>query len=78
MKGKVKFGKVDATENENLARKFGVQGYPTIKIFDYGNKASPSDALPYEGAREAGALKIKANELLDKADIEPDLWELTN
>jgi protein disulfide-isomerase A6 len=78
MKGKVKFAKVDATENTDLARKFGVQGYPTIKYFDYGEKSSPRDAKPYEGAREAAGLKAFASDLLDKADIEPDLWELFN
>lgn len=76
LKGKVKFAKVDATENEQLARKFGVQGYPTIKYFNYGDKASPQDAKPYEGARDASAIKAFANELLDRADIQPDLWEL--
>ena len=75
-RGKVKFAKVDATENEQLARKFGVQGYPTIKYFNYGDKASPQDAKPYEGARDASAIKAFANDLLDRADIQPDLWEL--
>ncbi len=76
MKGKVKFGKVDATENEQLARRFGVQGYPTIKYFDYGNKASASDAKPYEGGRDATAIKAFVGDLLNKADIEPDIWEI--
>jgi protein disulfide-isomerase-like protein len=53
LKGKVKFAKVDATENEQLARKSGVSGYPTIKYFGYGSKSSPSDAKPYEGGRDA-------------------------
>lgn len=78
MKGKVKFAKVDATENEKLARKFGVSGYPTIKYFEYGDKASPSDAKPYEGPRDAAGIKAFASDLLDKADIQPDLWELHN
>lgn len=78
LKGKVKFAKVDATENEQLARRFGVQGYPTIKYFDYGDKASAADAKPYEGARDAAGIKAFASDLLDKADVEPDLWELHN
>lgn len=36
MKGKVKFGKVDATVEKRLASRFGVQGYPTIKYWKYG------------------------------------------
>ena len=32
----VHIGKVDATENSNLAQKYGVQGYPTLKYFVSG------------------------------------------
>ena len=78
LKGKVRFAKVGATENESLARRFGVQGYPTIKYFDYGKKSSPSDAKPFEGGRDAAAIKAFASDLLNKADIEPDLFELIN
>merc|ERR1711981_1514968 len=41
--GKVKVAKVDCTENQGLAQRFGVQGFPTIKIFNAGNKGSPED-----------------------------------
>ena len=47
MKGKVKFAKADATENQMLAQRFGVQGYPTIKYFDYGTGKSDSSAADY-------------------------------
>ena len=47
MKGQVKFAKVDATENQALAQRFGVQGYPTIKYFDYGKGKSDSSAQTY-------------------------------
>jgi len=36
LKGKVKIGKVDATVESALAQRFGVQGYPTIKYWNYG------------------------------------------
>lgn len=78
LKGQVKFAKVDCTENEGLARKFGVQGYPTIKYFDYGSKASPSDAQDYQGGRTAPDIKGFASDLLNKADIEPEIHELNN
>lgn len=39
--------KVDATENEKLAQRFGVEGYPTIFTFRHGVKSE------YDGPREA-------------------------
>jgi len=78
MKGKVRFAKVDADSNKGLAQRFGVQGYPTIKYFNYGRKSSVSDAKPYESGRDAVSIKAFASDLLDKADIEPDLFELIN
>merc|ERR1712018_1017852 len=41
--GKVKVAKVDCTENQGLAQRFGVQGFPTIKKFLPGQKDSPED-----------------------------------
>lgn len=52
LKGQVKLGKVDATVESGLAQRFGVSGYPTIKVFGYGTK-SDSSAKPYEAGREA-------------------------
>jgi len=40
--------KVDATENKDLAQRFGVEGYPTIKWFPKGSLAGEA----YEGKRE--------------------------
>lgn len=48
LKGKdVVLGMVDATVETELGTKYGVQGYPTLKVFSQG---SPSD---YEGGRKA-------------------------
>eukprot|EP01012_Entosiphon_sulcatum_P030678 TRINITY_DN37_c0_g1_i1.p1 TRINITY_DN37_c0_g1~~TRINITY_DN37_c0_g1_i1.p1 ORF type:complete len:496 (+),score=126.46 TRINITY_DN37_c0_g1_i1:51-1490(+) len=41
-------GKVDATQEQELAEKHGVRGYPTIKVFQNG------DPTEYEGGRTAG------------------------
>ncbi|KAG5879996.1 hypothetical protein JTB14_010115 [Gonioctena quinquepunctata] len=43
----IKLGKVDATEEQDLAEQFGIRGYPTLKFFRNG---SPSE---YAGGRQA-------------------------
>ena len=47
----VYLGVVDATVESNLANQYGVQGYPTIKIFPGGKNKSATDAISYEGGR---------------------------
>jgi protein disulfide-isomerase A6 len=42
LKGQVRLGKVDATVETGLAQRFGVKGYPTIKVFEYGADKSDS------------------------------------
>ena len=60
---------VDATENQDLASQFGVQGYPTIKYFPAGSK-EPEE---YTGGRTADTIvewvneKIGARRVVKKA-----------
>ncbi|KAA8594499.1 hypothetical protein FQN60_011634 [Etheostoma spectabile] len=46
----VRLGKVDATEETELAQDYGVRGYPTIKFFKGGEKESPKE---YSAGRQA-------------------------
>lgn len=39
----IRLGKVDATEESELAQEYGVRGYPTIKFFKGGEKESPKE-----------------------------------
>lgn len=49
LKGVVKVGAINADEHKSIAGQFGVQGFPTIKIFG-ANKNSPT---AYNGQRTA-------------------------
>lgn len=49
---KVSIGKVDADEHKSLGRRFGVQGFPTLKWFD-GKSETPED---YNGGRDLESL----------------------
>ena len=46
----IKLAKVDCTENAALCQDYGVEGYPTLKVFR-GNE----NITPYTGARKAPA-----------------------
>ncbi|KAI9758026.1 MAG: protein disulfide-isomerase precursor [Lichina confinis] len=64
--------KVDCTEEQELCQRFGVEGYPTIKIF-----RGLEDQAPYNGQRKAPAIvsymvkqSLPAVSILDKDSIE--------
>jgi len=59
LKGKVKLGVVDATVNSQLAHRYGVQGYPTIKFFPAGHKNGQAE--DYDGGRTASVCFSKKN-----------------
>jgi protein disulfide-isomerase A6 len=56
---------VDATANERLAQRFGIQGFPTIKFFGpfKDNKAAPID---YQFERKAEAIQQWSLQQFDK------------
>lgn len=50
--GVVKVGAINADDHKSLSGKYGVRGFPTIKIFG-ADKNKPTD---YDGARSAQAI----------------------
>lgn len=50
---------VDCTANSNVCSKYGVSGYPTLKIFRDGEESGP-----YDGPRSAGTLLFFVKGLL--------------
>ena len=69
LKGIVKVGAVDMTVHKSFGERYGVKGFPTLKIFG-ANKSSPTD---YNGGRTASAIvdtlfsqmKASANKVLN-------------
>ncbi|XP_061597713.1 protein disulfide isomerase family A, member 8 [Cololabis saira] len=51
LKGIVQLAKVDCTAHSETCGRFGVTGYPTVKIFRYGK-----DSAPYDGPRTADGI----------------------
>jgi protein disulfide-isomerase A1 len=70
LKGKVPVCKVDATIEQELANKFGVRGYPTIKVFRNGEVAGD-----YQGPRTASGIVDYANRQLQPAVTELETEE---
>lgn len=50
---KISIAKVDADDHKSLSKRFGVQGFPTIKFFD-GKSDKPED---YNGGRDLESLQ---------------------
>lgn len=75
LKGKVKLGAVDATQFGELAGRYGVKGYPTIKYFPAGAKL---DAEEYDGGRTASDIVAWAESKLEEFAEPPEIKELLN
>ncbi|OCK75687.1 disulfide isomeras-like protein [Lepidopterella palustris CBS 459.81] len=63
---KVNIAKVDADANKELGRRFGVQGFPTLKWFD-GKSDKPED---YSGGRDIESL---TKWIVEKTGIKPKI-----
>jgi len=47
----IALAKVDCTEHQDLCQSYGVEGYPTLKVF-----RGPNNVSPYQGQRKAQAI----------------------
>ncbi|TRY99588.1 hypothetical protein DNTS_007904 [Danionella cerebrum] len=72
-KGKVKLGAVDATVHQGLASRYGIRGFPTIKIFRKGEE--PED---YQGGRTRSDIVARALDLFSDNVPPPELQEILN
>ncbi|PKS05281.1 hypothetical protein jhhlp_008653 [Lomentospora prolificans] len=61
---KVQIAKVDADAEKSLGKKYGVQGFPTLKWFD-GKSAEPEE---YQGGRDLESL---SNFITEKTGVKP-------
>ncbi len=74
LKGKVKLAKVDATIEKNLAQRYGINGFPTIKIFPPG--FGLDKPLDYEGPRTTDGIESAAMEYLKKYPPKKEVYQL--
>ncbi|KAJ8247491.1 hypothetical protein GJAV_G00247020 [Gymnothorax javanicus] len=65
LKGKVPLAKVDCTANSNVCGKYGVSGYPTLKIFRDGEESGP-----YDGPRTADGIVSHLKKQAGPASVE--------
>jgi protein disulfide-isomerase A6 len=77
-KDQVTIAKVDADANKELGRRFGVQGFPTLKWFD-GKSDTPQD---YQSGRDLDSLSAFISEKtglkMKKKAAEPSNVEMLN
>ncbi|XP_063757902.1 protein disulfide-isomerase A6 isoform X2 [Eleginops maclovinus] len=70
-KGKVRLGAVDATVHQAVSSRYGIRGFPTIKIFRKGEE--PED---YQGGRTRGDIIARALDLFSDHAPPPELHEI--
>lgn len=72
----VKLGKLDATVHSSTAGKYGVRGYPTIKIFRQGYK--DEDPIDYQSGRDLSSIVATAMEYYVENIDPPTVDEIIN
>ena len=77
LRGTVKLAKIDATENQKMAQRYQIQGYPTIKIFAPG-KGKEKTVEEYQGPRDTSGIVQYVLDKLDKFGYVPETKQLIN
>uniref|UniRef100_A0AAQ6AMW5 Protein disulfide-isomerase A6 n=1 Tax=Amphiprion ocellaris TaxID=80972 RepID=A0AAQ6AMW5_AMPOC len=72
-KGRVRLGAVDATVHQVVSSRYGIRGFPTIKIFKKGEE--PED---YQGGRSRKDIVERALDLFSDNAPPPELLEILN
>uniref|UniRef100_A0A8C3AP57 Protein disulfide-isomerase A6 n=1 Tax=Cyclopterus lumpus TaxID=8103 RepID=A0A8C3AP57_CYCLU len=72
-KGKVRLGAMDATVHQAVSGRYGIRGFPTIKIFRKGEE--PED---YQGGRTRGDIIERALDMFSDHAAPPELLEILN
>jgi len=75
LKGKVKLAALDATAHTMMSQKYGIQGFPTIKMFPAGKKTG--EALEYDGGRKSGDIVAWALDKFSQNIAPPEIVEMT-
>ena len=75
LEGEVKVGAVDATVEQGLANRFGIKGFPSIKLIP-AQSSSESAAMEYNGERSTDSMVEFAREHAPSAAV-PELQQLT-
>ncbi|NP_001080305.1 protein disulfide isomerase family A member 6 S homeolog precursor [Xenopus laevis] len=71
--GKVKLAAVDATVSQVLASRYGIRGFPTIKIFQKGE-----EPVDYDGGRTKPDIVARAVDLFSENAPPPEINEILN
>nr|CAI5848384.1 unnamed protein product [Callosobruchus analis] len=75
LKGKVKLGALDATVHQVMSQKYGIQGFPTIKLFAPNSKDAPEN---YDGGRTASDIVSWALDKLSENIPPPEVIEVVD
>ena len=73
LKGQIKIAKIDATVNTQMAGKYQIQGYPTIKVFAPGKEKTVEE---YNGPRDSAGIVEWALNRLERFGFVPDVPQL--